>query len=329
MRSTCVRMLAVISTLLVAALFVSCGTDERVDDSLDSVLGASIGSQPLDPAIATLDEILDRARIVMGEVTSYKTRGTSLLERSIGSDFTSTHLTDEIREWQSPDRLYVRSEIAESGFRDAILNESINLSDRGYLRNNDGVWLQIESSLPSPWQESTYSAHVIVLDAPDMKLASRSEKTEEGTKVYRLEFTESPFLPFYEETQAESAAPGPIVNSPEFPGNIFTNVTSLLIDQQTFRILAQITDVTTEFIPRDQNPDRVDNAVVMSTFVSDERKHTVQTNYYYDYNVPNVIEQPTEYMTTSEANHLVPKSTGNNHLRCRKTCSLEAAPNPA
>ena len=293
MRCASVKMLVAIAILLTVTI-TSCGTDESTGNSVGSDSVSGVGpTPPLDPATATLDEILERSRIAMGDVTSYKIRGAVVTERSIGSDFVSSRRTDEFRVWQSPDRLHIRSESAASGFRDAHLTETVFMGDQIYSRSGTTGWQQPESFSPSRWSEQAYSAHVIVLDAPDMKLVSRNEETDDGTKVYRLEYTESPFLPLYEEAQAESE--GPEGGIPRFPETVSTNLNTLLIDQQTFRIFAQFTNGTRETTPADRNTADADGANVMLSSGTDERRHTVQTAYYYDYNVPNVIEPPTEF----------------------------------
>ena len=183
MRCASVKILVAIAILLTVAI-TSCGTDESTGNSVGSGSVSGVGSTPpLDPATATLDEILERSRIAMGDVTSYKIRGAVVTEISIGSDFVISQRTDEFRVWQSPDRLHIRSESAASGFRDAHLTEIVFMGEQVYSRSGTTGWQQPELFSPSRWSEQTYSAHVIVLDAPDMKLVSRNEETDDGTKV--------------------------------------------------------------------------------------------------------------------------------------------------
>jgi len=91
-------------TLVIAAtsLVVSCSSDSPDYDEADQT-----PFPPLDPASATLEQILERTRIAMGEITSYQTRGTMVITGRTPDDGGSG---DYFTAWQAPDRFMFRTE---------------------------------------------------------------------------------------------------------------------------------------------------------------------------------------------------------------------------
>lgn len=291
MRSANAGLLIAVAVFLVIAL-AACDSDSSDLGQIDPNTGFS----KLDPSRATLEQIIERSRAAMGKVTAYKTRATLVTENS--RDQTAREMFGTLnnprrygpresqitQEWQSPNRYFTRSELTDARFGDLITNESIIIGDQLFSRFNETEWIQAETP-PSPWPEIVHSSHILVLDASDMKLVSSDEETEDGRKVYHLEFSVNPFAALYEQQFAESESEG-FFDPPEYPKVVDSFVTTLLIDHETFRIVRKVGDGRNETV---HDPvEGMLNAV-------DEWSTSYTSIEYYDYNVPNVIEEPAEF----------------------------------
>lgn len=66
-------------------------TPEEAESLYEWTLGNTV-SQPLDPDTATLEQILERSRLAMGDIVTYKSCGTSVDRESVSQEFSdSTH----------------------------------------------------------------------------------------------------------------------------------------------------------------------------------------------------------------------------------------------
>lgn len=292
MRSANTGLLIAAAVFLLIAL-AACNSDSSDSGQIDPNAGFS----KLDPSRATLEEILERTRAAMGKVTAYKSRAIQITDnsrdqaaRALFGTLNNPRRYDPqesqiVQEWQSPNRYFTRSEMNEVQFDDLKTNESIVIGNRVFSRMNETEWIQVESP-SSPWPEIANSSHILVLDAPDMKLVSSDEETEDGRKIYRLEFSVNPFAALYEQQFAGSESERPLGRS-EYPKVDNSFVTTLLIDHETFRIVQKIDDGRNETV-HDPADGMLSNRV-------EEWSTSLTSTEYYEYNVQNVIEEPAEF----------------------------------
>jgi hypothetical protein len=179
-------------------------------------------------------------------------------------------------EWQSPDRGRNRIEATEKDSQESMFNEIVSVGGQTFARSHESGWRE-QLRLGLIRSEWPYSPPVIYLDAPDIELVSANEITDEGVKVFRLEFSEAP-------RPASTDTDTPITENflkPEIH-------TTLLISQETFRFVS--------VVDKSRMPDGI---------TADADGEPVLVNWtntfeLYDYNVPNVIEAPDEYVLWSE-----------------------------
>ena len=259
--------LLTIPALLFVAAATACGVGDRTDQPL------SLSSGELDPATATLDQILQRSRAAMSEVTSYKTRGETVTDPSPVNILGAARY---FTEWQSPDRARNRVEVSEKESQESWFTEIVSVGGQIFTRSLDSTRHE-QPPLELIRSEWPYSPPVIYLDAPDIELVSANATTDEGVKVFRPEFSEAP-------RHADIDGEKPILYGARRPEAHHT----LLVSQETYRFVS----VTVETrMPYGDAAEADGEAVPLSS---------INKNHFYDYNVPNVIEIPGEYVLWSE-----------------------------
>lgn len=203
----------------------------------------------------------------MGEVTSYKTRGEmASMQTPVGFDSAGRYFT----EWQSPDRGRSRIEQTDSTSESALFDEIVGVGGQIFIRIHDSTWRE-QPPRDVDRAEWPFSPPIIYLDAPDIELTSRAEITDEGVKVFRLEFSEAPRPASIESDNAVID----ISRRPEVH-------TVLQIDQETFLYVS----VTVET----RMPEYAVAADPEPVLIG-----WINKSSFYDYNVPVTINAPDEY----------------------------------
>jgi len=247
-------------------------TPEQEQSLYEYTLGqTNTGSPPLNPETATLEQILERSRLAMGDIVTYKTCG-MLVERDSFQ-----------QEFGTPDRSFgvfhsydnYRTMDKRQGIMSDFFTEILAVGSQHFIRTHNHGWE--ESSEPpaggmQPSPPSTGFARDLYRD--DIKLVSTSELADNGEKVFRLAFPE----------KFENSANGEIVY------NTATN--TVLISQKTFRIVTKIRDKHADY-PATANSNG-------KTAREAWWWHVVATTHYYDFNLPVVITVPENYIPWQE-----------------------------
>lgn len=271
MRKTFATALTLISVVFVIAA-AACGTDEPASQL------SSTAIKPLDPATATLDQILERTRAAMSEITSYKTRG--VVDSNLAHTDPSPS-NEFFTEWQYPDRH--RNQMGplkgegESGF----VTELLSVGDRYFARLNDSDWQEQQPRANNEDADRSYGFPLIDLDSSDVKLISTDEFTDDGVPVFRLEFRGYPAA---QTTDSEE-----LLAIEQSRSRVRV---TLLIDQKTFRYETVIIESLGE---NESNVDTTANATLGGSTI---------TYDFYGYNEPLDIELPTENVRLLESNPL-------------------------
>lgn len=247
-------------------------TPEEEASLYEWTLGSAYKAMPLlDPNTATLEQILDRSRVAMGDIVTYKSCSKSLDRDSPGAEF-STNFYD-FTAFHSYD--HYRSVMKNSVDSSAQFWESLKLGSTDFRRDTDHSW---EESQPSPaagMQPTPPSEGLAwILYEHDLELISNNETADNGEKVYRLAFTK--MLPgFINEDEVQTA-----------------RTTSVLISHETFRMVSYIQEDYPGF---EWPTDWSKKVAYVDWWLSD-----VYTMHYFDYNVPVVLESPEDYVPYEE-----------------------------
>ena len=270
-------------TLLFAFAIAACTSEKTVDvppypdlASLDSEAAMLYpDNSAFEIGEPTLKQVLDRARLAMGDIVTYKTRGETKTWASIeGFSDRTLHFT----EFHSYDhyRFGDGSPEDESGY----MSEWLVVGSRVFSRNSRGGGWQEGEPFSGPRTPTPPSAgHFSLLYDDELVLASTNEVTDAGVLVYRLQvgknFELSSASPNYREYELES------------------RTKSLLIDKKTYRIVERIIEHRKKNNSFDESSDEPGTDI--------EWWQTVYTERYYEYNEPVVIEVPAEYVPWSDA----------------------------
>lgn len=291
MRDASASVLLTISILLVIAA-VACGTDEVANQPSDLEIPA------LDPAIATLDQVLERVHMAMGAVSSYRTVSDLVTE---GSEPDMAISARYITEWQTPGNLRtVTEESSPDG--STSRQETIRLLTEDYIREGDSVWKKhtydLEHPMPAPRTENPL---LDILRTEELELVSSSEFSDEGVPVFRLEVsvTEDPYTQGSGDSQEV------------YPYKIEAR-TTILIDRESFRFVkVSVETRTTQSSDIGSQPELAkpyfQTATVQPVDPTDSSGSLdvplwyswAFTTHSYEYNIPLTIVAPGEFELTS------------------------------
>ena len=214
----------------------------------------------------------------MSEVTSYRTRGTV----DFNLPQTDPSLSNEFfTEWQYPDRHRNRSGPLKGEGESGFVTEKLSVGVQSFARLNGSKWQEQPPRPNNEEADRSYGFHLIDLDARNVELISTDGVTDDGVRVYRLEFRGYPVAPTSDSEE--------LLAIEQFRSQ--TRVT-LLINQETFRYVTAIIESQIENGP---NIDTTEIAILSGSVI---------TYNFYDYNEPVDIELPTENVGLREDNPL-------------------------
>jgi len=226
---------------------------------------------PLDPKTATLEQILDRSRLVMGDIVTYKFCATRMVRESSDQEFSVRSY--EFVAFHSYD--HIRSVTVHPEIDGGYFWESLSLGSRFLNRSSDQGWEEsfeppADGMQPTPPSAGLASA----LYEDEIELISTDEVSDSGEKVFRLAFTE--------------------IHEGSKNGEILQNVviTSVLISQETFRIVTYIRE---EYAHYEQRTRSNGGLVRLDWWLGD-----ISTTHYYDHNLPIVLVAPDDYIPWQE-----------------------------
>ncbi|MDA1278876.1 MAG: hypothetical protein O3B95_02375 [Chloroflexi bacterium] len=288
MRNASARIVLTFLILVLTFGATACNVEYSAAEPL---LSTATTIPPLDPATATLEQILNRTRAAMGQVTSFKTRGT-LVAFPNPEGFDGT--IETFSEWQSPDRVGWLTKAPEDpgdyrgGEGLALTVEGVTVGDHTFIRMSDepGSEWHEQPHNPNRLSSDPFSALLLLLDASNIELVTTNEATNTGDTVYRLEFGGYPVT---QSIDPERLSEEELTALEHLSSRTRT---TLLIDRESFRY---VTVITTQ---RPEDPTK-DEAIVKAIMAG-----SINTTYYYDYNVPLVIELPTENIRLLDSNPL-------------------------
>ena len=166
-----------------------------------------------DMRAVTVEQVLDRARLAMGEIASFESRG-CFLWRSSTSGFEKSWV-DFSSGAKHPDPYD----------DDVHLSEWRTVANQAFHLNSDQYWEEAVEPQSEPRTVSQAAENLLrMLDSDGIQLRSTIERTGYGVEVYRLEFTEQQGRPVREGYE------------------IKTVKTTLLVSQESFRIVATLWD---------------------------------------------------------------------------------------
>ena len=246
-----VPILLAISALFVV-VFAACSSQVAV-------------SEPIPSEALSVEEIINRSRLAMADVITYKTRGETHESVAYGERRLSS---SSFSEFHSYDRYKFGDKFVHDGRNSKdgspVFDEWLIVGTQMFLRNSDPTWQEreprSEPNAPTPPSIGAFS----FLYEHELSLVSSNEITSDGAGVYRVGYTE---------------------NYESFAGDINLSVvftSSLLIDKESFRVVSRIFEKDYSSDP--YGPDRI----------SSWQTHAKID--YYDYNHPVVIEVPDEYV---------------------------------
>ena len=263
MHKTIVKVLIVAPALLFVAASTACSSQKTVSQPLDTSTAAL---HQVDLDTATLEQVLNRTRLAMGDVVTYKTRGT-IVDRVSGEEFSAP--IRNFAEFHSYDRYKFGSDYSEYGGGQFV--EWLSVGSQHFTRNSRHGWQEaLEPSSEPRTPVPPHQGFLSFLYQDGIELVSTDEVTEDGVKVYRLGSTE----------KVEHFWSGDPVSE--------TRTVSLLIDKESFRIVTTIID-------KNYTRNIVD-ATDSEPSTKSDRWQMVYTEHYYDYNEPVVIEVPDDYI---------------------------------
>ena len=223
---------------------------------------------------------MDKARLAVSDIVSYKSRGT-YTTRSSTSGF-----EEPIREFSehAANGNYRSGTEHPDPYDDGIhLTEFRTVGTQNFSFNSGYGWKESSKPRSEPSVIPASKYFLWFLDRNDIKLRSTNERTEDGNEeVYRLEFSET-----YEQALREG---GFLVE---------VRTTTLLVSQESFRVVAWL---------QDAHGDRY--AVSAASEINEDTHsrwgESFNITEFYDFNKPVVIEVPDSYVPWSEAAVLSP-----------------------
>jgi hypothetical protein len=262
-----VTKITALIALIAIALIAACGTDDTTNTSAQP-------SAPYNSATTTLEEILERTRSALNEVTSYQSRGTMIVKSS--SDDPSEGGTGEISTaWQSPDRHRMTMEGVDYDSGDPVGNEILTIGNQQFFNLNwptdETEWHEMAPIDTSVRVHPAEKPLLYLLDNTDIELLSPDKILEDGSRAIELKINQAPTSP---ETFG-----------PELIDQAVYHI--VLIDPTTFLFIHQTTVAVIEFEDRGSK-----NGVQYTELKRIDQQFTYE---FFDYNVPLTIEAPNNY----------------------------------
>ncbi|MCZ6619511.1 MAG: hypothetical protein O7E57_15420, partial [Gammaproteobacteria bacterium] len=225
----------------------------------------------------TVEQILDRTRLAMNDITSYRVRGATLDRDSTSSVF-SVPLRN-FSEFQSYDRY--RWEIDSSAHEHGYLTEYLVIGTQNFTRSDrEGPleWRESERIYDRGEWQSPFDTILSTLDNRDQKstttngmhLVSDNEVTDDGVRVYHLEIIANFKHSWGSDITSE------------------TRTTTLLIDRDTYKLVAR----TVHKHYQHASPESLNG----ESSTSPDWWQMLYTERYYDYDEPIIVEAPDDYI---------------------------------
>ncbi len=270
MRNTIAKLLTVAASMLFVVALAACNSETKADQP------SYTGITPLNPETATLEQVLERTRLTMADIVTYKTRGTNAEIDSTGeSTVSSLHSA----EFHSYDRY--RFKYGPPEYRGSVFTEWLAVGPRIFSRNSSPEWQEEKPSsgpvTPTPPSQGFLS----FLYEDDIELISTDALTSDGRSAYRIGFVKN-FNPPYSESNIFD-------NNRQFLVHNYTD--SYLIDAESFLIVSRATIKLYKSNFFDESSSEPGDNI--------EWVETTSTTDYYDYNEPVVIDVPGEYVLWS------------------------------
>jgi hypothetical protein len=229
-------------------------------------------SPPLDPETVTLEQILDRSRLAMGDIVTYKSCGTTV-DRKSSSDVFSTQ-SNNFRVFHSYDHYRTVHKYSER--MGGNYSESLSMGSRRFNRDSNNEWEELDGPPSNGMQPTPPSAGLAsTLYEGGIKLISTNEVSDYNEKVFRLAFSET----------HEGSKNGEILQN--------TVITSVLVSQETFRIVTYIREQYADYEQRARSNGGLARV--------DWWLENIGTTHYYDYNLPVVLVVPDDYISWQES----------------------------
>ena len=281
-------LLATMALLLVFAI-VACTPEEQSDlppfpdpssfDTEDAMadpgpIAFDTSDGAFDDSEVTVEQILQRARFAASEIDSYKSRST-VTTRSSTSGFGEPTL--DFSEHASNGNSRSGTEHPHPYNDDVFLSEYRTVGRQNFSFHSSTGWEESSEPRPKPKAILASRYFLSLLDMNDINLRSTDERSEDGTKVYRLEFSER------HEQPTRGAREYAIQESTH----------TLLVSKESFRIVAWIQDSHADIYS-------VSAASEIDSDTHSRGGDDFRITEYYDFNEPVVIEVPDEYVPWSD-----------------------------
>lgn len=221
----------------------------------------------------TLQYVLEQSRVAMQDVETYRSRTTTVSTDS-RSDFSTT--SRGVTERQTHDRYRFRTEALDDF--DGYYLEAIVLGHQSFTRESSPDWQEQQPVFYRGEPVSPAEVLLSYLNLEGVELVSSNEVMDDGRAVYRLEVTET----------SERLVAGPDNRPAIQHRQVETRKTSLLIDKESFRIVARVFDTLWESYFYDVSSNEPPEYAGWDRMVDTEE--------VYDYNASLVIEPPDEYV---------------------------------
>lgn len=256
-------------TVPILVLVAGCGS-QNSSNSPDFI-------DPFDPATATLEEILERTKAAGDEITSYKTRGTVVVETS--SDDPDEGGTGELlTEWQSPDRYRVTMKGTDPLTELASGNVILNVGTQSFYNvewpTNESSWIEMTPrTSPDPSINGAYPTSYL-FETGDVELVDSTATADYGSAAFEITIQ----LPSPKEGQGGN-------QSEEFISQTINH--HLTISTESFLVIEHGLDATLKF---------EDHGSINRVEYTEEKTVRQELTYnFYDHNEPVSIEIPENY----------------------------------
>jgi hypothetical protein len=254
-------------------------TPEEEQSLYEWTLGqTNTGSPPLDPETATLEQILERSRLAMGDIVTYKTCGISITRNAIDQDPVASMHSFGV--FHSYDHYRTVTKHQHEGELSDNFTELIAVGTQHFMRSHNRGWEEgSKPSRPTDMQPSPPSMVLAGgLHRDDIKLISTSEVAHNGENVFRLEYSRLS-EPYNRDRIVYDTATK-------------SRTDALLISQETFRIVTHIQDQYSYEPASDGSNGKTAREAWWW--------HNAGTTHYYEYNFPVVITAPDDYIPWQE-----------------------------
>jgi len=275
-----IALMLLVSMLSLAVALTACKSDRTASPSEPTQSNAAQPtSQPHDPTTATLEQITEKTRTAMNEITSYQTSGPLIIETT--SSNPDDGGTGEIfTTWKFPGRYRMVMEDSDpdtgnSQGTEILTIEVLTIGDRNLFVYPDSEWQEMAPIGPPSTLPGRMPLLNLLDDLNDITLISTSDTLTDGSNAYRLEIDD-----FWASSNDDD---------PQGVGAIKNRQShyALVIDQQTFRFVSLVTINTHE----------IEAHGTLNGVANSEIVKVTQTSTYnfYNYNQPVEIEVPNEY----------------------------------